>query len=94
MQILCVCLTHNNNKNGLHVDGISGTCIFLQAGLWKQSAKKFPGLWKWFGKVSKILEAAEHDSKKILETLNEESFNNFGIIATNKVSTVQDGSRE
>jgi hypothetical protein len=44
--------------------------------------KKFPGLWKLFQKVSKILEAVGHGVQKFGQSLN-----NFGIIVTNRVSS-------
>jgi len=42
------------------VDGISGTCIVLQAGLWKQWAQSFRDFGNYFKKVSKILEVVGH----------------------------------
>ena len=66
------------------VDGISGTCIVLQAGLWKQWAKRFRDFGNYFEKVSNILDTAF----KTLETSGQ-SLNNFGIIATNKVSSAR-----
>ena len=67
-------------------DGLSGTCIVLQAGLWKQWAKKFPRLWKWFGEKFPRFWTPLNKAFKTLDTLKQ-SFNNFGIIATNKVSS-------
>jgi len=66
------------------VDGISGTCIVLQAGLWKQWAKRFRDFGNYFKEVSNILDTAF----KTLETSGQ-SLNNFGIIATKKVSSAR-----
>ena len=78
---------HTTTTTKTVYDGLSGTCIVLQAGLWKQWAKKFPRLWKWFGeKFSKILVAIEQGIQNF-GYFSKQSFNNFGIIATNKVSS-------
>jgi len=65
------------------VDGISGTCIVLQAGLWKQWAKNY------FKKVSNILDTAF----KTLETSGQ-SLNNFGIIATKCTMEANNGAMD
>jgi len=54
-----VYVLHTTTTTKTVYDGLSGTCIVLQAGLWKQWAKVSATLEMIWGKVSKILDAIE-----------------------------------
>lgn len=81
---MCMFYTTTTTKT---VDGISGTCIVLQAGLWKQWAKSFRDFGNYFKKFPRFWKPLD-TAFKTLETSGQ-SLNNFGIVATNKVSSAR-----
>ena len=85
MQILCVCFTHsNNNENSLRR---LIRYLYCSAGRTLETVgQKFPRLWKWFGEKFPRFWTPLNKAFKTLDTLKQ-SFNNFGIIATDKVSS-------